>query len=228
MPLTRRLKDYLEFAASRPELFDTPPGGVRILLDPADIQSVEASVATGLVARGLSAQDAAVGLLFNDPWFYVVRDAVEFPDLSRRTHARIIDYMDHGVAALPVLEGKIVLVRHFRHATRRWMLEVPRGGVEPGQSPDAVVRAELEEEIGGLVSSVTRMGFLHGTTSLHANGAHLYFAELASVGEPQIGEGIASIEQRTVAEFEDMLIQGEILDSFTVAAYTHARLRGLL
>jgi len=228
MPRTKRLNAYLEFAASRPELFHTPKGGVRILLDPVDIQRVETSVAANLALQGLPSEGAAVGVLLHDPWFYVVRDAVEFPDGSRRTHTRIINRSGHGAVALPVLHGKIVLVRHFRHATRRWMLEVPRGGIEPGQSPEATVRTELQEEIGGRVASVTRLGFLNGTTNLHANGAYLFFVELESIGEPQISEGIASIEQYTVAEFEALLMQGEILDSFTVGAYTHARLRGLI
>jgi hypothetical protein len=69
---------------------------------------------------------------------------------------------------------------------------------------------------------------MHGTTNLYSSGAHLYFAELDAIGEPQIGEGIAAIEQFTVREFEERLLSGEIVDSFTVAAYTHARLRGLV
>jgi ADP-ribose pyrophosphatase len=56
----------------------------------------------------------------------------------------------------------------------------------------------------------------------------LFFAKLESVGEPQLGEGIAAIEQLSVAEFEARLLAGEITDSFTVAAYAHAKLRGLI
>ena len=75
---------------------------------------------------------------------------------------------------------------------------------------------------------IERLGFLLGSANLYSNGAHLFFAELDAIGEPQLGEGIAAIEQFTVREFEERLLGGEILDSFTVAAYTHARLRGLL
>jgi len=223
-----RLKAYLELAAARPDLFETPPGGVRILLDPAEIAEVEDAIAAQLVARGLPAADAEVGVVLSDPWLFVLRDAVEFPDGGRRTHARAVNRLGHGVAALPMLAGRIVLARHFRHAVRRWLLEIPRGAVEPGQTPEGTAHAEIEEEIGGRVRRLERLGFLFGTTNHHANGAHLFLAELESIGAPQVGEGIGAVETLSVAEFEELLLRGEILDSFTVAAYTHARLRGLL
>ena len=223
-----RLTTYLEFAASHPELFSTPAGGVRILLDPAEIEEVENAVGRNLEQKGLPPEGAQVGLVFRDPWFYVLRDAVEFPDGSRRTHARSINRVGDGAAVLPVLDGRLVLARHFRHAVRRWMLEIPRGGIEPGQSPEDAARAELLEEIGGRVRRIERLGFLFGSANLYSNGAHLFFAELDAIGEPQLGEGIVAIEQFSVREFEALLLGGEIVDSFTVAAYTHARLRGLV
>lgn len=223
-----RIRSYLKFASSRPELFETPDGGVRILLDPDAIAEVEASVGRNLEAGGLDPRGAEVGVVFRDPWFYLLRDAVEFPDGSRRTHARSVNRMGDGAAALPVLGGRIVLLRHFRHATRRWMREIPRGGIETGQSPEQTVRQELREEIGAVTTRTERLGFLYGSANLYANGAHLFFAELESVGEPQLGEGIAAIDLVSPAEFERLLLDGEILDSFTVAAFTHARLRGLV
>lgn len=223
-----RIEIYLAFARSRPELFSSPEGGVRILMDPVEIREVEQSVARDLLDRGLPEEGAEVGIVLRDPWFVVVRDAVEFPDGARRTHARVINRVGNGAAALPVLNGRIVLARHFRHGVRRWSLEIPRGGIEAGRSAEETARAELQEEIGATARTLRHLGFVHGTTNLYANGAHLYFAELAAVGAPQVGEGITSVEQLEVCEFERLLLAGEIVDGFTVAAFAHARLRGLL
>jgi len=223
-----RLTAYQELAASRPELFETAPGGVRILLDPAEIANVEDAVARQLEEKKLPAEGAEVGVVLHDPWFYVLRDAVEFPDGARRTHARAVNRLGHGAAALPLLAGRIVLARHFRHAVRRWLLEIPRGAIECGKSPEETARAEIREEIGGRVLKIAPLGFLYGTSNLSANGAHLFLAELESVGQPQLGEGIGSIEEFSIPEFENLLLRGEILDSFTVAAYTHAKLRRLI
>lgn len=223
-----RLKEYLALAESQPELFANPPDGVRILLDPAEIAAVEGSMARDLVARNLPPEGAHVGVVFRDPWFYVIRDAVEFANGARRMHARVMNRVNNGSAVLPMIGERIVLVRHFRHPLRRAILEIPRGGIEPGQSPEDAAHAEIREEIGGSIRRIEGLGFVYGNTNLYGNGAHLFFAELESVGAPQVGEGVTSIEKFTVAEFEDLLGRGDIVDAFTVAAYTHAKLRRLI
>lgn len=229
-----RLTRYLDFARRRPDLFDNGDAAVRILLDPADIAAVERAMHERLVARGLAPAEAeaqaSVGIVFDDPWIYVLRDAVEFPDGSRRTHTRTLNRIGPGIGAavLPVMDGRIVLTRQYRHAIRSYILEIPRGGLEAGQSPEAAAHAELGEEIGAAAESLVRLGYMYGSSNLYAGGAHLYFARLASIGRPQLHEAIVAIEQVTVPAFEAKLAAGEIVDSFTIAAFLHARLRGLV
>ena len=227
-PSVRRIDAYLAFAAERPELFSNAPGGVRILLDRDQIAEVENRAARSIRKQGLDPSGAQVGIVLRDPWFFVLRDAVEFPTGARRLHARCVNRVGNGVAALPVMDGRILLLRHYRHAARRWMREIPRGAIEPGQSQEDAVRQELLEEMGASAKHLERTGFAHGLSNLSYNGAHLHFAELSSIGEPQLDEGIVAIDQVTVPEFEDLVTSGEITDSFTIAAFLHARLRGLV
>lgn len=223
-----RLKTYLELVDLRPDLFVNQLGGIKILFDPAEIQSVEHMVARDLEACGLPPEGAKIGVIMCDPWFYVIRDAVEFSDGSRRMHARVINRNGNGSAILPVIGENIVLVRHFRHPLRRAILEIPRGGIELGSSPEDTAHAEIFEEIGGIIRRIQPLGFLYGSSNLYGSGAHLFFAELEAVGLPQVGEGITSIEQFSIPEFEDLMRRGYILDSFTVAAFAHAKLRGFI
>lgn len=166
--------------------------------------------------------------MLRDPWFYVLRDAVEFPDGARRTHARCINRVDNGIAVLPVLEGRIQLLRHFRHAARRWMREVPRGGIEAGQSTLDTVTQELSEEMGARANRIVATGFVHSTSNLSYNGAHLHYADLDCIGAPQLAEGIVAIDSVSPREFESLVVAGEITDSITLSAYLHAKLRGLI
>jgi ADP-ribose pyrophosphatase len=229
MPLCdKQLAEYLALSKQRPDLFESSEGELPVLLDPEVIQAVQSTGAQRLEQQTPSDALARVGLILDDPWFFVLRDAVEFPDGSRRLYSRVISKKGHGSAVLPVLDGRIVLIRQFRHAIRRWLLEIPRGGMEPGQSSEDVARAEVKEEIGGVIDRLVPIGFVYGATHLYNTGSHLFMAELSSIGAPQLAEGITAIELVTRDEFEQLMLRGDILDGITVAAFSHARLKGLV
>jgi ADP-ribose pyrophosphatase len=52
-----------------------------------------------------------------------------------------------AIAATPET-GRVLLVRQYRHAVGRWMLELPAGRLERGEAPLDAARRELEEETG--------------------------------------------------------------------------------
>src|ERR1700716_239680 len=76
------------------------------------------------------------GILLEDKLHFYVRDAVRFPSGETRTQMRVIGCTmfdgPSGVIALPSRNGRIVLREMFRHATRQWGLEAPRGQRETG------------------------------------------------------------------------------------------------
>lgn len=54
-----------------------------------------------------------------------------------------------SVVVLPHLpDGRLLLVRQFRYAARRWLWELVAGGIEPGETPLEAARRELLEETG--------------------------------------------------------------------------------
>ncbi len=223
-----RFAEYLDFARQRPDLFGPPDGGVRILLDPAEIRAVEAETKAKLRGRGLPDSGAEIGIVSHDPYVWFLRDAVEFPDGARRPHHRVVNRVGNGAAVLPMLDSRVVLTRQFRHALRAWSLEIPRGALEPGETPEQAAAAEVAEEVGGAIRELIKLAFVHGSSNLYANGVHTFFARLESVGAPQVSEAIASVEQVTVAEFERMISDGTITDAPTIGAFAQARLRGLI
>ncbi|HSA33895.1 MAG TPA: NUDIX hydrolase [bacterium] len=63
------------------------------------------------------------------------------------THA-VIRFVE-TVSILPVARnGDLLLERQFRSAVGGWVIEAPAGKIDPGESPEATVRREVEEEIG--------------------------------------------------------------------------------
>jgi ADP-ribose pyrophosphatase len=59
--------------------------------------------------------------------------------------------------------GRIVLIRQYRHAIKRWIWEVPAGTLKPGE--DAIVAAarECEEEIGLVPGTITYLATFYPT-----------------------------------------------------------------
>lgn len=222
---------YLDLARRRPELFENPPGGgYTILLDEAQIQEVEAAATRRLQARGLPPSWSRVGIVYEDQYLLILRDAVRFPDGYLSTYIRVLSREGGamGVAVLALHEGAALLVRHFRHATRRFHLEIPRGLAEPHSSPEERARIELMEEIQAQVTRVEPLGQLHVDTGLNGHVVEMFCATVSSFGRTEEHEAISELIRVTIPELERLISTGEITDSFTIAAYARAKLRKLL
>jgi ADP-ribose pyrophosphatase len=221
---------YRALLAARPALAASPKGGITVVSDPSETARIEAVMADRFAAEGLPREWARAGIFYEDPYIVLLRDAVIFPDGKPGLYHRVIARHDEptGVAVLGRYGGKILLVRHFRHPSRAWHLEIPRGAVGADEDPLHVAHLEISEEIGGTIRSLTRLGLLHGASALMRHSVVLVYAEFESIGTPALGEGIAEILLVSPTEFERMIAESAITDAFTVAAAYHARLRGLL
>lgn len=225
------LEDYLAFAKAHPALFANPPdGGITILLNEDKIREAEATVAQRLEAHGLPAEWARVGITFRDQYVFLLRDAVRFPGDSLGTYSRLISEEDdpRGVIILPVYQQQILLIRHFRHATRTWHLEIPRGFGVKGLTSEENAKKELDEEIGARSSRLISLGQIYPNTGMTAECDELFFAEVELYGDVEIQEAITELLPTPVSEFERMIRDNEITDGFTLAAYVRAKLKGLL
>lgn len=224
----KRIEYYLEFARKHPNHFANNTGSVRIVFDLQKIYATEKASRIRNEALGLPSEGSQVGIISEDPWVTVIRDAVEFSDGDIRLHTRTMNRNNEGVAVLPFFENQIILIRHFRHALRKAILEIPRGAIDENTTIEQTARNELLEEISGLASELIPLGFIYGTTNLFANGSYLFFTKLEALGSPQLDEGVEAIERYSVKEFESLLLAGEIQETHTISAFCQARLRGLL
>lgn len=160
----------------------------------------------------------------------MLRDAVRYLDGARGTYIRAVaDLVAPGVVAvLPVYEGRILLIRHFRHATRTWHLEIPTGGCELGSTSDEDARRELAEEIGGVPQRLVSLGYFHDDIGLSGGLLELFYAELDHYGAAETNEGITEIVPVTPREFEMLIRDGQLTTGAPIAAFTYARAHGLL
>jgi ADP-ribose pyrophosphatase len=206
------LADYEKLRARRPELFVNEPGtAFEIVFDP-ELQ-----------------QSAGAGVMYQDSYITLVRDAVRFRNGIVGAYVRLIPAADHGGAAvLPVAGDDIILIRHQRHATRTSHWEIPRGFAAKDEHPRETARREITEELEAADPELIELGGVHPDTGASSNITMLYLARLSGTGRVETDEGIDQLRRVTPGEFDDMVLAGEITDSFTLAAVLQARLRGLL
>jgi ADP-ribose pyrophosphatase len=223
-------EQYEDLQRVRPEMFSNDAQGTQVVTDPSDIDRVSSELAARYAQRGWPRHWADVGVAYRDPYVLMLREAVIFPNGAPGIHHRLSTYNTEpsGVAILPLLQDRVVMVRHYRHAIRRWSWEFPRGACDAGEDIATAARRELVEETGAEIESVTPLGAMCGATGLMSMVVHLAVARLKTIGEPPLSEGISRVESFSLAEFERMIRTGEVIDAFTVGCFTHARLHGLV
>lgn len=82
-----------------------------------------------------------------------------------------------GVCVIPYLESEraFVLIRQFRIALNRTIIEAPAGKIEPGEAnPEERGRVELEEETGYRAGRMISLGHIHPSVGFLNERIHLY------------------------------------------------------
>ena len=118
-------------------------------------------------------------------------DEVELAS-GRRTKRYIVEHPG-AVAIIPVLpDGRIVLVRQYRHATGRMLLEIPAGTLEVGETPEECAKRELIEETSYEAGSMEELKRFYTAPGYSSEMIHVFVAKgLRSVkGEMEEDESI--------------------------------------
>jgi ADP-ribose pyrophosphatase len=94
--------------------------------------------------------------VYRGPVFNVRQDRVVEPGGVRAVRDVVVH--SGSVVLLPVLnDGRILLVRQYRHAVERSLWELVAGRIDPRERPLAAARRELAEETGYRARSFRRL-----------------------------------------------------------------------
>jgi len=228
-------------------------GEIEIALDEKTIEEIEKTQIERWKKKGLSDEVAKksskVGIFAEDAYWIWIRDPVIFPSGAKGTYNRILwkkelDDGPAGVAVLPILPGKrIALNLNFRHATRSWELELPRGGILPNETPEKAASREVAEETGLEIGSLHFLGNIAPDSGVLSSVVPVYLGLTIKKGDSnqEESEAIATILSFTKEELKEGLKKGymeiqkgqktlsvPLRDSFLTFALLQAELRGLL
>ncbi len=124
-------------------------------------------------------------------------------------------------------EGKVVLIRQWRHGSQAPALEIPGGLVDPGETPLEAGARELTEETGFQARELIHLGKVNPNPALFSNTCHTFLALDAELkGPPQL-EDSEEIEVLTVEQDElpAMVKDGRIDHCIVIAALSFFWLR---
>ncbi|MGN0242692.1 MAG: NUDIX hydrolase [Lachnospiraceae bacterium] len=133
------------------------------------------------------------------------------------------DFVKHNGASaiLPVNEdGNIVMVKQYRNSLDRMTLEIPAGGINPGElDPMAAAVRELEEETGYSAGEVHHLSSIVTAIGFSSEIVHLYWTKASKQKEQHLDED-ENIEILTYSldELIQMIMQGTIIDAKTITA----------
>ncbi len=144
-------------------------------------------------------------------------DTVKLPS-GRVTKREIVEHDD--CIAIVAIDGddNVLLVKQFRKAVEKEVLEIPAGGIEPGEEPVAAVKRELREETGFLPQRVERIGGFYSAPGYSSEFLHLFVASDLTPAKLQAEDTESiKVERVPISRILELIRTGTINDAKSVA-----------
>jgi len=155
-------------------------------------------------------------LIYEGRVISVRRDTVRTGTGATATR-EIVHHAPVVVMAPMTADGDLLLVRQYRKAVERELLELPAGGVEPGESIENAVRREMIEETGYDPGSITPMTTIYPTPGISDESMHLFrVADLKGDGQATEPADEILCRRVTLTDAVRMVMSGEIVDAKTI------------
>lgn len=139
------------------------------------------------------------------------------------------EIISHNSSAVivPVFADKTVaLVRQYRHAAGKYLLEVPAGSLEKDENARIGAERELEEEIGVSAENIELISEFYVSPGFLEEKMFVFLATgLTEVGQKLEDDELISVEKLTFSQAYEMIRNGEIEDAKTIIGLILAGLR---
>ncbi|WP_332691293.1 NUDIX hydrolase [Halalkalibacter lacteus] len=154
-------------------------------------------------------------------------DEVELP--NGKTSTRELVKHPGAVAILPITkEGKLVLVRQYRKALNKTIVEIPAGKLEAGENPFDSAKRELEEETGYKTEKLELLLSFYTSPGFADELIYMYWTNQLEKGKTNMDDDeFLDILEVTLEEAEQMIKDQIIHDAKTAYAVQFLKMRKL-
>ena len=155
-------------------------------------------------------------VVFQGELLDVRRDTVILPNGEIGTR----EWIKHpgAVCCIPILPNqKIGLIRQYRYALKRHMIEIPAGKLSRGEDPRNCAKRELEEEIGYKTNKISFLTKIHPVIGFANEEMWLYLVEDLIKTKPRLDDDeFLEIIPTKLEDALSMVWNGEITDVKTI------------
>lgn len=159
----------------------------------------------------------------------LVEEELSLPNGHTTKHTTITH--PGAVVILPILDsGEVLTVNQFRPSLHNWIIELPAGTIENNEQPIVAAMRELEEETGYSAQTIIPLGTLHPLVGFCDELQHLFVAKgLKLTARLACDEDeVITVESYSIESLDQMVINGQITDSKTLACLYKAKLAKLI
>ncbi|UKT64180.1 NUDIX hydrolase [Pedobacter mucosus] len=158
--------------------------------------------------------------LVKEKWATLRVDTCELQGGIIKDDYYVLEYPNWVNAIALTEEGKMILVRQYRHAADIISLEVPGGVIDGDEDPEFAIKRELLEETGYSFQTCKLLAELYPNPATSTNKTFTYFLTGGvKTHDQHLDEHeILNVEEYTIAEIKQLLKDNLIAQSLHVAA----------
>jgi ADP-ribose pyrophosphatase len=153
--------------------------------------------------------------VFQGRVFDVTVDTVREDDT---TYVREVVRHPGSAVIVPVLaDDTVALVRQYRHPALRYLLEIPAGSIDEGETPEEAAARELEEELGFRAGALEKLSEFFVSPGFCEEKMWLYMAtDLTETAQRLDDDEIVEVVRLPLAHALKLIANGEIEDAKTI------------
>ena len=158
--------------------------------------------------------------VYRNRWMRVREDQIERSNGQPGIYG-VVD-KDPCAVIIPLDGQSLYLVEQYRYTVQHVCMEFPQGGWEQAEVDiEELARGELREETGFTARSIVYLGPMYVAYGFANQMQHAFLATGLEGGETDFDpeEHDLVLRKVAVAEFEQMLLDGQIRDCCTLAAW---------
>ena len=147
--------------------------------------------------------------------FDVIESEIRHDDVQYKRE--IVVHKGSAVIIQVFADGTVAMVRQYRYAAEKFLLEIPAGTLNAGEDPQLGAERELEEEIGVRAGKIEKLTEFYVSPGFLTEKMHLFLAtDLTPTKQNLEIDEILSVERYSFPDLLEMIRRGEIEDAKTI------------